>query len=248
MRNRFEGKVVVITGSTAGIGLAVAERFAREGAKVVVSSRKGKAVKETMATLNCDGIVCNVSNNTERLALFEHVKKSYGRVNILVLNAATSLAFGQSEECDEARWDKMMDTNLKSGWLMSKQMVSIMPEKTSSIIFISSYAGFNPSSPIGVYGVTKTALLGLTKLLANEYGRKYQIRVNSVAPGVIKTKFSQSLWETDEVRNISEMNAPLGRVGNVDEVAGPVAFLASNDANYITGECIVIAGGTHCRL
>lgn len=246
-QERFSGKVVLVTGSTAGIGLAVAARFKQEGATVIVCSRKPMAVQTTRQELQCDGIVCNVSHAKDRKGLIEYVAQQHGRVDVLVLNAATSLSFGDSGNCSEAQWDKMMDTNLKSCWLLSKEVVPLMPSN-SSIILLSSYAAYNPDTPLGVYAVTKTALLGLTKLLANEYGRSHRIRVNSVAPGVIKTKFSKLLWEIDAIREVCERNSPLGRVGTVEEVAGPVAFLASDDASYITGECIVIAGGTHCRL
>lgn len=245
---RFAGKVVLVTGSTAGIGRSIAERFCKEGAAVIVCSRKSQGVETTMKILNCDGVVCNVSVQADREALTEYIRAKHGKLDVLVLNAATSLAFGTSEDCDEARWDKMMDTNVKSAWLLSKCLVALMPEITSSITLISSFAAFNPDMPIGVYGVTKTSMLGLTRLLANEYGRKYRIRVNCVAPGVIKTKFSKGLWETDEVREVYEKSCPLSRVGEAEEVAGPVVFLASTDASYISGECIVVAGGTHCRL
>jgi len=215
---------------------------------VIVCSRKGASVEKVKAELSCDGLACNVSIGADRSRLFEFINNRYGRLDIAVLNAATSLSFGPTTDCEPSKWDKMMETNVKANWMLANQLLPMITKETGSIVLVSSYAGYNPDSPIGVYGVTKTALLGLTRMLANEYGRTSRIRVNCVAPGVIETGFSRPLWESDEVRNISESASPLGRIGRPEEVAGPVAFLASQDAAYITGETLVIAGGTHCRL
>jgi dehydrogenase/reductase SDR family protein 4 len=243
---RFDGKVVVVTGGTAGIGLAVAERFQKEGAKVVVCSRKLNSVESR--SKNFTGISCNISAPSDREKLLELVKTEFGQLDVLVLNAATSLSFGLSGDCEESKWDKMMETNVKANWMLAKMFLPIITPNTGSIVFISSYAGYNPDTPIGVYGLTKTTLIGLTKLLANEYGRIHKIRVNGVAPGVIQTKFSKALWESEEIRTLNEKSTSLGRIGRPDEVAGPVLFLASDDASYITGEIILVAGGMPCRL
>jgi dehydrogenase/reductase SDR family protein 4 len=245
---RFEGRIVVVTGGTAGIGLAIAKRFVEEGAKVVVCSRKHASVEKVKAELGCDGLVCNVSSEDDRRKLVCHVKERYGRLDVLVLNAATSLSFGPSQDCEPSKWDKMMDTNVKANWILANTLCSIITPRTGAIVLVSSYAGYNPDSPIGVYGVTKTAMIGLTRMLANEYGRSAGVRVNCVAPGVIKTGFSKPLWESEEVRKISETASPLGRIGTPEEVAGPVLFLASSEASYMTGETLVITGGTQCRL
>lgn len=245
---RFENKVVVVTGGTAGIGLATARRFVKEGAQVVVFSRKDQLVEQACKELGCDGIACNVSNEKDRKTLINHIKTKYGKIDVLVLNAATSLAIGQSGDCPETAWDKMMSTNVKSAWSLAIGCEPLITEGSGSVVIVSSYAAFNPDVPLGPYAVTKTALLGLTRLLANEFGRSKRVRVNCVAPGVIETKFSQVLWETPSIRSQTEQVSPLGRIGAPDEVAGPIAFLASYDASYITGETIVVAGGTYCRL
>lgn len=245
---RFEGKVVLVTGGTAGIGLAVAKRFVSEGAKVIVCSIKTASVETVKAELGCEGITCNISSDPDREKLFGYVKGKYGRLDVVVLNAATSLSFGPTTSCEPSKWDKMMETNVKANWMLANMLLRMITPNTGSIVLVSSYAGYNPDSPIGIYGVTKTAIIGLTRMLANEYGRIAGIRVNCVAPGVIETNFSRPLRESDEVRRLSESASPLGRVRKPDEVAGPIAFLASTDAAYITGETIVIAGGTHCRL
>ena len=245
---RFANKVVVVTGGTDGIGLAIAQRFKSEGATVVVCSRKANIVDKVKLELSCDGMPCNVSVAQDRERLIEHVKQEYGRIDVLVLNAATSLSFGASEDCPESAWDKMMETNVKSVWLLSKLAFPLITPNTGSIIIVSSYAAYNPDFPLGPYSVTKTALLGLTRMLANEFGRSASVRVNCVAPGVIKTKFSRALWDNQDIRNHSETASPLGRIGESSEVAGPVAFLASSDASFITGEVVVVAGGTFCKL
>jgi dehydrogenase/reductase SDR family protein 4 len=245
---RFSGKVVVVTGATAGIGLATAERFQSEGAHVIICSRKSESVTAVCKELNCDGVPANVSSASDREKLVSYVKDKYGRIDVLVLNVATSLAFGCSQDCSESAWDKMMSTNVKSAWMLSNSFLPFMTEGSGSVIIVSSYAGYNPGIPLGPYGVTKTALLGLTRMLANEFGRSKRVRVNCVAPGIIKTKFSKSLWESPEIKKHSEDASLLGRIGLCEEVAGPIAFLASSDASYITGETLVVAGGTYCRL
>lgn len=244
----MEGKVVVITGGTAGIGLACAQRFQKEGATVVVCSRKSDSVNAVVKEIGCDGITANVSNAKDRDKLIEFVKNKYQRIDVLVLNAATSLSFGSSEDCSETAWDKMMDTNVKSSWLLAKRALPIITPQTGSIVLISSFAGYNPDFPLGVYGVTKTALLGLTRMMANEFGRSSGIRVNCVAPGVIKTRFSKALWANEGISEAVKTNSPLGRIGSPEEVAGPVVFLSSTDATFITGETLVVAGGTFCKL
>lgn len=246
--HRFSKKVVIVTGGTDGIGLAIAIRFKSEGATVVVCSRKPDSVQKITRQLECDGMPCNVSMTKDRERLIEFVKQKYGRIDVLVLNAATSLSFGGSQDCPETAWDKMMETNVKSVWVLSKLAFPLISSDTGSIIIVSSYAAYNPDFPLGPYSVTKTALLGLTRMLANEFGREARIRVNCVAPGVIKTKFSRALWDSESIRNHSETASPLGRIGESNEVAGPVAFLASSDASYITGEVVVVAGGTFCKL
>jgi dehydrogenase/reductase SDR family member 4 len=238
--NQFESKIVVITGSTAGIGLETAKLFASRGATVIVSSRKPKAVEETTRAIGCDGVVCNVSTKADREKLVDFVKSKYGRVDVFISNVAASLSLG--DDCTEKQWEKMFDTNVKSAWLLAKDLVPLMPRGTGSIVFVSSYAGYNPSGPIGVYGVTKTALLGLTRMLANELGPSKGIRVNCVAPGVIRTQFSAPLWEAGESLGL------LGRIGEPREIAEPIAFLASPEASFITGETVAITGGAHCRL
>ncbi len=248
MNHQFQNEIILITGSTAGIGLATAQLFKQRGGTVIVSSRKPAAVRKVQDELGCDGIVCNVSSAKDREVLVEYIATKYGRLDVFISNVASSLSFGLSEDCEESKWDKMMETNLKATWLLARDLVKLMPQNTGSMAFVSSIAAYNPSLPIGIYGVSKTALLGLTRLLANEFGTQYKIRVNCVAPGVIRTNFSGPLWQSEEAKWRSESISPLNRIGNAMEVAKPIVFIASADASFITGETLIAAGGAHCRL
>jgi dehydrogenase/reductase SDR family protein 4 len=173
---RFREKVVLVTGGTAGIGLATARRFKREGAEVVICSRKPEVIKRVCKDEGVDGIQCNVSVSSDREKLIQYIKEKYKRIDVLVLNVATSLAFGASEDCSEAAWDKMMTTNVKSTWAMAISAAPLLTPCSGSIVIVSSFAGYNPGIPLGPYGVTKTALLGLTRMLANEFGKSKSIR------------------------------------------------------------------------
>jgi len=144
----------------------------------------------------------------------------------------------------ESAWDKLFEINLKASFLLARETVKYMND--GNIIFISSIAGYFPLPPLTAYGVSKTALIGLTKALATELAPS--IRVNCVAPGIIKTKFSELLWKSDEIASRTLADIPLNRFGEVKDVAGSVAFLCSEDADWITGETIVVAGGVKSRL
>lgn len=264
MEGRFKDKLAVITGSTAGIGFAIAHRIAREGATVVISSRKDSNVKEAVSFLRNEGLKvhglqCHVGLSDDREQLLNTAvrfdPKGEGRVDVLISNVASSTFMGPTMDTTETAFTKMVQNNVLAGFLLIKQAVSQdLMGKNSSVLFVTSYLAFNPSPPIGVYGITKTALLGLTKALATELGPS-GIRVNAIAPGVVKTEFSRPLWEGVE-SNQNPGNpqyqllqqVPLGRFADAEEIAGPAAFLCSNDASYVTGETLVIAGGMQSRL
>lgn len=264
---RFEGKVCVVTASTAGIGLAIASRFASEGAKVVVSSRKQDGVDQAVATIqrlpnvkpgDVVGIVCQVNDKKQRERLLNTAKSTFGTIDVLVLNAAASTHFGATMKISEKQYDKMFETNVKSTFQLAQEALPYLTPSSlkkagafsTNIILVASIAGFNPSQPIGIYGVTKTAMFGLTRAMANDLAHK-GIRVNCIAPGLIRTSFAQPLVEAfeggsaaaPELTNQSLMK----RVGESEEIGAAAAYLGSADASFVTGEILVVAGGP-CRL
>nr|AND95631.1 Dehydrogenase/reductase SDR family member 4 [Chromera velia] len=249
---RFEGKLAVVTASTAGIGLAIATRLASEGADVVVSSRKEDAVRKTETELQAKGlsvkgVVCHVDKKGDRERLLQTAVQWKGKkIDVLVSNAASSTSFGTTLDTPEKSWDKMFQTNVKAAFLLVQEALPVLPPG-SSVLLVASYLGFQPEAPIGVYGITKTALFGLTKALALELGPS-GVRVNCLAPGVVKTNFSRLLWEDESANEAASSRTALKRVGEPDEMGGPAAFLLSEDASYVTGETVVAAGGMQSRL
>nr|XP_016936075.1 dehydrogenase/reductase SDR family member 4 [Drosophila suzukii] len=250
---RLAGKVAVVTASTDGIGFAIAKRLAEDGAAVVISSRKQKNVDSALAelrklNLNVHGLKCHVSEPEDRKQLFEETISKFGKLNILVSNAATNPAVGGVLECDEKVWDKIFDVNVKSSYLLAKEALPLLrQQKNSSIVFVSSIAGYDAFELLGAYSVSKTALIGLTKAAAKDLAPE-GIRVNCLAPGVIRTKFSKALYENESANEAALSKIPMGRLGTSEEMAGVVSFLVSEDAAYITGESIVASGGMSARL
>ncbi|XP_011871161.1 PREDICTED: dehydrogenase/reductase SDR family member 4 [Vollenhovia emeryi] len=251
--NRLEGKVAIVTASTEGIGFSVAKRLAQEGAKVMISSRKEANVRRAVEELKAEGLqvagtVCHVGKAEDRKNLFEKTKSSFGGLDILVSNAAVNPAVGPVLSCDEQVWDKTFDINVRCTFLLLKESLPLLKcSKSPSIIIMASIAGYQPFELLGVYSICKTALLGLIKATTGDLAHD-GIRINGIAPGIIKTKFSKSLYETEEAHEIAKMQSSMGRLGVPDEVAGAAAFLASDDASYVTGETIVVSGGMKSRL
>ncbi|PSC69687.1 tropinone reductase-like 3 [Micractinium conductrix] len=249
---RLEGKVAVVTASTAGIGLGIVRRLAQEGARVVVSSRKAATVEETVAALRREGLevagtACHVGDKAALQRLIQFTLDTYGKIDILVSNAAVNPAAGPILSMEDSAIQKIVDINIVSAVLLAKLAVPHMPSG-GSIVFVSSYTAFNPSPPIAMYAVSKTALLGLTKALAEELGPQQGIRVNCLAPGIVPTKFASALVASLELEELNKSRTLLGRLGTPGDMAAAVAFLASEDAAYITGEALVVAGGMQSRL
>ncbi|XP_076752683.1 dehydrogenase/reductase SDR family member 4 [Xylocopa sonorina] len=249
---RLEGRIAIVTASTDGIGFAIAKRLAQEGAKVIISSRKEANVKRAVDQLQSEGltvsgIVCHVGIKEDRKALFEKAEREFGGLDILVSNAAINPVPSTLFETSEQVWDKIFDINVKSTFFLMQESLPLLRKgKSPSIILVSSVAGYQSFSILGAYSVSKTAMLGLNKAAALNLASD-GIRVNCIAPGVIKTRFSQVLT-TDEVKHQVLSTIPMGKYGMPDEVAPLAAFLASDDASYITGETIIAAGGMQCRL
>ncbi|RWS12754.1 Dehydrogenase/reductase SDR family member 4-like protein [Dinothrombium tinctorium] len=250
---KLSGKVALVTASTEGIGFAIAKRLAEDGASVVISSRKQDKVEKRVKQLQDSGLdvvgtVCHVGNQEQRNKLVDFALEQKGGIDIFVSNAAVSPAMGMTLECSEAAWDKIFDINLKSAFLLTKLIVPQMEKKGGgSIVYISSIGGYQPLQLIGAYSVSKTALLGLTKALAIECA-PMKIRVNCVCPGIIQTQFSRPFWENEAFLEMIKQVVPMRRIGQPEEIASLVSFLSSDDASYLTGESIPVAGGFYSRL
>ena len=244
----LSGKVAIVTGSSKGIGESIARGLAEHGAKVVISSRKQEAVDEVAAQFVADGldavgIACHVGKAEDREALVTKTIEHYGGVDILVNNAAINPVFGPVEQAEEAVFDKIMDVNVKAPWSLSNLVLPSMQERGGgSIINISSVEGMHPGFGLGLYSVSKAALLMLTKNQAKEWG-KYGIRSNVLCPGLIKTKFSAALWMNENILSKIEKNLPSGRMGMPDEMAGLAVLLASEAGAYMTGGAYTADGG-----
>lgn len=250
IKSRFDltDKVAIVTGSSKGIGAAIARGLAEQGASVVISSRKQDAVDDLAAKFNNDGlkatgIACHIGDAEQRKALIAKTTEQFGGVDILVNNAAINPFFGPLENTEEAVFDKIMSVNVKAPWLLSNLALPSMTKRGGgSIINIASVEGLHPGYGLGIYSVSKAAMIMLTKNQAKEWG-KYGIRSNALCPGLIKTKFSQALWSNDKFLGKIENQIPSGRMGTVEEMAGVAMMLASDAGSYCTGSIFTADGG-----
>ena len=244
----LEGKVAIVTGSTKGIGKAIVERMAQSGAKVVVSSRKADACDEVAAGINANGgeaiaIPCNISDKEQLQLLVDRTKEHWGQIDVLVCNAAVNPYFGPSKDIPDDAFEKVMRCNIQSNhWLCSMVIPDMAERKDGSVTVISSVGGFKGSTIIGAYAISKAADMQLVRNLACEYG-PHNVRVNCIAPGLIRTYFARALWENPEILKQTTANYPLRRIGEPDEIAGAAIFLSSKAGNFTTGQVITIDGG-----
>jgi NAD(P)-dependent dehydrogenase (short-subunit alcohol dehydrogenase family) len=242
------GKVAVITGSSRGIGRATAECMAGQGAKVVISSRNLAPCEEVVAAITAAGgeaaaIACNISRKPEVDALVEGALARFGRIDVLVCNAAVNPAFGPLGTLSDEAFDKIIGANVKSNLWLANRVIPGMAERGSgAVIIISSIAGLRGTDVIGAYGISKAADFALARNLAVEWGPR-NVRVNCIAPGLIKTDFARALWEDEAALARRNARTPLRRIGSPEEIGGIAAFLASSAASFITGEIIVADGG-----
>ncbi|MAW86296.1 MAG: short-chain dehydrogenase [Phyllobacteriaceae bacterium] len=249
-RNPFslEGKVAVITGSSRGIGKAIAECMAGLGAKVVISSRKADACEEAAAGIRAEGgealvVPCNISDKAQVENLIAETERHWGTPDILVCNAAVNPYYGPLTGLPDEGFDKIFANNVKSNlWLCSRVIPGMAEKGKGSIVIISSIGGLRGNGVIGAYGMSKAADFILAKNLAVEHGPS-GIRVNCVAPGLVKTDFARALWEDEKAMKFRNAMTPLRRIGQPDEIGPVAAFLASDAASFITGETIVADGG-----
>ncbi len=244
----LEGKVALVTGASRGIGQAIAMSFARAGAQVIVSSRKLENLLPVAAEIQETGgvalaVQAHVGRPDEVAALISQAVESLGRVDIAVNNAATNPHFGPLLTADEGQWDKILDTNAKGVFRLCKAVAPLMEAQGGGkIINVASVAGLHPAPAMGIYGISKAAVIMLTRVLALELGHA-NIQVNAIAPGVIKTRFSQMLWQTPEIAEPTLKKLPLGRFGEPEDVAGLALYLASPASDYVTGGVFVVDGG-----
>jgi dehydrogenase/reductase SDR family protein 4 len=249
----LSGRVAVVTGSTRGIGKSIAEELARAGAKVVVSSRKQDACEAARADLERQGFEvlarpCNVSRKEELQALVDATNAKWGRVDIVVANAASNPYYGPLTGISDEAFDKIVTNNLKSVLWLAGMTLPAMAERaqreatSGSFIVVGSIGGIKANTVIGAYGMSKAADHHLVRNLAAEWGPK-NVRVNAIAPGLVKTEFARALWEDEQRAAERVSNTPLRRLGEPRDIGGIAVFLASDAAAFITGQVIVADGG-----
>ena len=242
------GKVALITGSTKGIGRSIAEEMARCGAKVVISSRKADACEQVAGELKEQGfeaiaVPCHVGRKDDLQNLVDQTLATWGRIDTLVCNAATNPVYGTTQEMTDEAWDKIMDTNVKGTfWLTQMALPHLAEHGDGQVVSLSSIAGIRGNSVIGTYGVSKAAEAALARNLAVEWGPS-GVRVNAIAPGLVRTDFAKALVEDPERVKSAEQKTPLRRIGEPIDIAGVAVFLSTPASAYITGQVIVADGG-----
>jgi NAD(P)-dependent dehydrogenase (short-subunit alcohol dehydrogenase family) len=244
------GKVAIVTGSSRGIGRAIAERFAEHGANVVISSRKAAPCEEVAKGINAAHgagtaivIPANISSKDELKRLADETRAHFGKIDILVCNAASNPYYGPQANITDDQFRKILDNNIVANhWMIGNVAPEMIARKDGSIIIVSSIGGLRGSPIIGAYCISKAADMQLARNLAVEYG-PHNVRVNTIAPGLIKTDFAKALWDDPETLKRSTAGTPLKRIGEPDEIAGAAVFLASKAGSFTTGQTIVVDGG-----
>ena len=244
------GRVAIVTGSSRGIGRAIAERLAEHGAMVVISSRKAEACAQVAEAINLArgreaaiAIAANISSKDELRRLVEETNRAFGRIDILVCNAASNPYYGPMAGISDEQFRKILDNNvLANNWLIQMAAPGMIERKDGSIMIISSIGGLKGSPVIGAYNVSKAADFQLARNLAVEWG-KHSVRVNCIAPGLVRTDFARALWENPQTLKAVTATSPLRRIGEADEIAGAAVYLASKASSFMTGQTIVVDGG-----
>ncbi|UAM97320.1 glucose 1-dehydrogenase [Polaribacter litorisediminis] len=244
----LENKVAIITGSSKGIGKAIAKGLAQNGAQVVISSRSQEACDEVVKEFKAEGlkaisIACHIGKEEQRKNLISKTIEAFGRIDILVNNAAINPVYSPIEEVDPAIFDKIMEVNVKAPWSLSNLVLPhFKTNKKGSIINIASVEALTPGFGLGIYSTSKAAILMLTKNQAKEWGQ-YGVKANAICPGLIKTKFSAALWQNEKMLHKLEKSIPSGRMGMPEEMVGLACLLASDAGNYMTGGVYTADGG-----
>ena len=242
------GKVAIVTGSTKGIGLAIAEALARAGAKVVISSRKADKCEEIVNELRAKKleaapVACHIGKRDDLERLVAETRKVYGRIDVLVCNAAANPYYGPMKDLPDDAFTKVIDTNVRANlWLCNMVLPEMAARKDGAVIIVSSIGGLKGSGMLGIYAISKAADMQLARNLAIEWG-PHNIRVNCIAPGLVRTDFARALWENPKLLAATEATTPLRRIGEPEDIAGAAVFLASKAGSWTTGQTIVIDGG-----
>ena len=246
----LDGQVAVVTGSSRGIGRAIAERMAEAGARVVISSRKAGPCEEVAGAINARhgagraiAVPANISSKHDLMHLVDETTRQFGRIDVLVCNAASNPYYGPMAGIEDDQFRKILENNvIANHWLINFTAPQMLARKSGSIIIVSSIGGLRGSPVIGAYNVSKAADFQLARNLAVEYGPS-NVRVNCIAPGLIRTDFARALWEDPKALERYNATTPLRRIGEPDEIAGAAIYLASAAGSFVTGQAIVVDGG-----
>jgi NAD(P)-dependent dehydrogenase (short-subunit alcohol dehydrogenase family) len=251
MTNLFDmtGKVAIVTGSSRGIGEAIAHALADHGAKVTITSRNQEPCQQVADAINARhpgaaiAVTSSLSSKESLQAMVDATVEAFGTVDILVCNAASNPHYGPMATITDEQFRKTLDNNIVAQhWLIQMCVPSMIERKSGSVIIVSSIGGLRGSPILGAYAITKAADIQMTKNLAREYG-PHNVRINTIAPGLVRTDFAKALWENPANLKASTSNASLGRIGEPHEIAGAAVYLASDASSFMTGQVMVVDGG-----
>ena len=243
----LDNKVVLITGGSSGIGLSLALEFLNQKAKVIICGRKEEHLKKAAQILwdhsGLTAIQAHIAREEDVVSMFDRVEKEFGRLDILVNNVGMNLVTPSIVDAKYEQWNKIIDTNLNGTFLCSRSAAGIMKKQRSGkIVSISSIAGRKATPAMGIYGIAKAGMEMMTKVLAAELA-SYNIQVNAVAPGMVRTEFSEPFWNNEELYKTIIKAIPMGRIAEIKDILDPLLFLCSEGSSFITGETLVVDGG-----
>ena len=244
------GKVAIVTGSSRGIGKAIAERLVEHGARVAISSRKAVPCEEVAEALNAQhssrcaiAVPANISSREDLQRLVDETMSAFGRIDVCVCNAASNPYYGPMSGISDEQFRKVLDNNIISNhWLIQMVAPQMIERRDGAIVIVSSIGGLRGNAVIGAYNISKAADFQLARNLAHELG-PHNVRVNCIAPGLVKTDFARALWDTPEAETRSASAMPLRRLGEPDDIAGAAVYLASKAGAWMTGQAMVVDGG-----